>query len=205
MTNLTTALLWTAIGFTLGSIPFSVLLGRWLIRADIRRYGDRNPGAANAWKAGGWRVGAAALVLDFLKGALPVGLAHFVFGVRDWALVPVALAPVVGHAYSPWLGFNGGKALSTTFGIWAGVTLAEGPIVLGLLFAALVMLQSADSWSVGLGMLGLVLYLASRQAAAPVLAIWSGNMLILVWKHRHGFRAPLRARPWLLKRMRRNS
>jgi len=188
---------WMIAAFLLGSIPFSVLLGRWWARVDIRRFGDGNPGAANAWKSGGARVGGLAILLDWAKGALPVGSAHFVAGIDGWALVPIALAPILGHAFSPFLGFKGGKALAVTFGAWTGVTLAEGPIVLGLFFALVLALQTANAWSVTLGMLGLGAHLALRGFDAPVLAIWIGNLVILLWKHRRDLREPIRLRGWL--------
>ena len=193
----------TLIAFVAGSIPFSVLLGRWLARADIRRFGDANPGAANAWKAGGAKIGVLALLLDFLKGAIPVGLAHFATGLRGWALVPIALAPILGHAFSPFLGFRGGKAVAVTVGAWSGVTFAEGSIVLGLFFTLLIAVQTANAWSVILGMLGLGAHLALRGFDAPVLAIWTANLAILLWKHRRDLRKPIRLRGWIVKRMRR--
>ena len=193
----------TLIAFVAGSIPFSVLLGRWLARADIRRFGDANPGAANAWKAGGAKIGVLALLLDFLKGAIPVGLAHFAAGLRGWALVPIALAPILGHAFSPFLGFRGGKAVAVTVGAWSGVTLAEGPIVLGLFFALFLAVQTANAWSVILGMLGLGVHLALRGFEASVLAIWIVNLAILLWKHKHDLREPIRPRAWITRRARR--
>lgn len=194
-----TVLLWTILGFLLGSMPFSYWLGRLLLRTDIRRYGDGNPGAANAWRAGGWRVGVPASLLDYLKGVVPVGLAHFNFGVSGWGLVAVALAPVLGHAFSPFLRFRGGKAMAVTFGIWTGLTLGEGPILLGLFF----LVQSADAWAVVWGMLGFLAHLLLRQADASILAIWVGNMLTLLWKHRRDPRQPIRPRLWVSNLVRR--
>ncbi|NIV30941.1 MAG: hypothetical protein GWN58_16055, partial [Anaerolineae bacterium] len=103
--------LWTGLAYLLGAIPFPFWLGRLAARRDIRSFGDGNPGAINAWKAGGWRVGLPALLLDYLKGAVPVGLAHFQYSLSGWCLVPVALAPVLGHASTPFLKFRGGKAV----------------------------------------------------------------------------------------------
>jgi glycerol-3-phosphate acyltransferase PlsY len=60
--------------------------------------GDGNPGAVNAWRAAGGRAGVPAGLFDFLKAAVPVGLANWVFGVSGWGLLPIALAPIVGHA-----------------------------------------------------------------------------------------------------------
>jgi glycerol-3-phosphate acyltransferase PlsY len=193
------ALLWALLGFALGSMPFSLLLGRAFARTDIRRYGDHNPGAANAARAAGWRVGLAALLLDALKGCVPVGLAHFRFGVSGWGLVAVALAPVLGHAFSPFLQFRGGKAVAVTFGIWTGLTLGEGPIMLGLLMVLFMSAQRADAWTVVLTMIGFLAHLLLRGIDRFTLTIWAGNLAILAWKHRQGLCEPIRPRPWLLR------
>ncbi|MBN1978399.1 MAG: glycerol-3-phosphate acyltransferase [Anaerolineae bacterium] len=191
------ALLWTTIGFLSGSMPFSLLLGRLFARADVRDYGDGNPGATNAWRAGGWPVGVAVLLLDYVKGAAPVSLAHFVFGVSRWSLVPVALAPVLGHAFSPFLRLQGGKAVAVTFGIWTGLTLGEAPLLLGILVSLFFLIQTADAWAVILSMGVFLAHLALRQASPTLIAIWAGNALILLWKHRAGLRQIPQPRAWV--------
>ncbi len=65
-------IVWGMLAFFCGSIPFSYILGKITSSIDIRRVGDSNPGAVNAWKAGGARVGVPALILDFSKGMLPL-------------------------------------------------------------------------------------------------------------------------------------
>jgi glycerol-3-phosphate acyltransferase PlsY len=192
-----TALLWTTIGLLSGSMPFSLLLGRLFARADVRDYGDGNPGATNAWRAGGWPAGVAALLLDYVKGAAPVGLAHLVFGVSEWALLPVALAPVLGHAFSPFLRFHGGKAVTVTFGIWTGLTLGEAPVLLGILLGVFFLIQTADAWAVIMSMGVFLAHLALRQASPVLIAIWVGNVLILLWKHRAGLRQIPQPRAWV--------
>lgn len=192
------ALFWTVIGFILGSLPFSYWLGRLALGQDIRAVGDGNPGSANAWRAGSWRVGLPALLLDFLKGAIPVGLAVQLYGLAGWALVPVALAPVLGHAFSPFLRLRGGKAVAATFGIWTGLTLWLGPTALGLAVACIRTLQAVDAWTIVLGMAAwLLVLILSGGATPPLLAVWAGNLAILVWKHRPDLARPPRARPWL--------
>jgi glycerol-3-phosphate acyltransferase PlsY len=195
--------IWTLAGFAAGAIPFSALIARRCAGADISGIGDGNPGAANAWRAGGWRAGAPALALDFLKGALPVVLARDVGGVNGGALVPVALAPVLGHAFSPFLRGRGGKALAVTFGIWCGLTLYEAPLVLGLFMLIFFFGQTVDAWGAVLGMLGLGGYLIARQAQVFLLAVWLGNLIILVWKHRVELRQPMQLSPRLAKSLRR--
>lgn len=187
-------LLWTVLGFLAGSLPFSVWMGRLVARADVRRYGDGNPGAANAWKAGGWRAGLPALLLDYLKGATPVALARFGAGIDGWGLVPVALAPVLGHAFSPVLRFRGGKAIATTFGVWSGLTLWVGPTVMGLALTLAVVLNRIDAWSAVFGVVVLGAYLLLTGASGPLLAVWAGNLALILWKHRRDLRTPPRAR-----------
>ena len=165
------AILWTAIAFLSGSLPFAVWLGLLFARADVRQYGDGNPGTANAWRAGGWRVGVLTLVLDWLKGALPVGLAHFVGHIAGPGLVPVALAPVLGHAFTPFLGFRGGKAVAVTFGIWTGLLPGEGPVILGLLLTLFYFVQTNSSWAVMLTLLVFPGYLLWRGARSELLLI----------------------------------
>jgi glycerol-3-phosphate acyltransferase PlsY len=145
------------------------------------------------------------LLLDYLKGAVPVSLAHFGAGVSGWGLVGVALAPVVGHAYSPLLRFRGGKALASTFGIWTGLMLAEGPLVLGLLLGLFIVLQTNDGWAVFLGFLFFLGYLGLRQANGFIVTVATANALLVAWKYRHYLQSPARLRPRLLAMLRRTS
>jgi glycerol-3-phosphate acyltransferase PlsY len=142
-------------------------------------------------------VGLLALSLDYLKGAVPVGLAHFNLGVSGWGLVTVALAPVLGHAFSPFLRFRGGKALAATFGIWTGLTLGEGPIILGLLLGLFLFVQDSDGWAVLLGILVFGGHLVLQQAGFYTMVIWGINTLLLAWKYRHDLGRALQPRPWV--------
>ncbi|MGB3717614.1 MAG: glycerol-3-phosphate acyltransferase [Candidatus Promineifilaceae bacterium] len=176
-------LIWIVLAFLCGSLPLSVWLGRVALGKDIRQFGDGNPGAANVWRAGGPGWGMLAVLLDFLKGVFPVGLANFVFGVEGVALVIVAIAPIAGHAFSPFLGFHGGKALAVTFGIWAGLTLWIVPTILGLFFGIYLALLKPDGWAVMAGMFSLLVVLLI--IGNPIwLGIWAGMSAILGWKHR---------------------
>jgi glycerol-3-phosphate acyltransferase PlsY len=196
--------LWIIIAFLSGAIPFSYLLGK-LFDKDIRNYGDGNPGAINAWKAGGYRLGILAILLDYLKGVVPVSLANFSFGFAGRELILVALAPVLGHAFSPFLRFRGGKAVAVTFGIWTGLTVWEGPTVLGILLGVFFYIQKVDGWSVMLAMFGFLVYLLARQFDSFILVIWFGNILILAWKHRRGLRQRMVLKPSIANFMRRGN
>lgn len=176
-------IIWIVIAFLCGSLPLSVWLGRVSLGKDIRQYGDSNPGAANVWRAGGAGWGALAVLLDFLKGAIPVGAANYIFNVDGIALMAVAIAPIAGHAFSPFLGFHGGKALAVTFGIWAGLTLWVVPSVLGIFFAIYLALLKPDGWAVMAGIISLLVVLLI--IGNPLwLGVWAGMALILGWKHK---------------------
>lgn len=189
-----TVVLFSLLGFALGSLPFSVWLGRMAAKADIRRYGDGNPGATNAWRAGGWRIGLLSLVLDVTKGALPVALARSVGDLWGWALLPVAMAPLIGHAFSPWLRFRGGKAVASTFGVWSALTYWEVPTVLGLSFAAVRTMQAVDAWTVVFSFPVAALFLVLRGAEPWLLAALGANFALLIWTHRRELRLPPRGR-----------
>ena len=176
---------WTLLAFLCGSVPFSLLVGFWVLKVDVRRYGDGNPGAANVIRAGGWWVGILAVLLDSLKGAAPVGSAYVVMGVQEWRIVPIAIAPVAGHAFSPWLRFRGGKAIAVTFGIWTGLTLGEVPILLGIFLLLAHFTVAVDGWAVILAMLGLLVWLLISHHGSVFLGVWLGNVTILFFKHRH--------------------
>lgn len=184
MTSPTDAVFWILFAFFCGSIPFSVLLGKMVLHKDIRRYGDGNPGGTNVIRAGGKTLGVVAILLDGLKGALPVGAAYWIAGLSGPALAAVALAPVLGHACSPFLGLRGGKAVAVTFGIWAGLTLWQGPTILGICLAFFYWLITPDGWAVLFTMLGLLLYLLVVRSMPLFLLIWAGNTVLLVWTHR---------------------
>jgi glycerol-3-phosphate acyltransferase PlsY len=187
--------IWIVIAFFCGSLPLSVWLGRLALGEEITEYGDNNPGAANVWRAGGPALGLLAVLLDFLKGAIPVGLANFVFGVEGVALVAVAIAPIAGHAFSPFLGFRGGKALAVTFGIWSGLTIWIVPTILGIFFGVYLMLIKPDGWAVMIGVISLLVVLLF--IGNPLwLGVWAGMAVILGWKHR----ADLAQKPRLRRR-----
>ena len=201
----TTTLLWALIAFAAGSLPFSLWIGRWLLRADIRAYGDANPGATNVLRAagegrGGKAAFAAAALLDGFKAAIPVGLAYLWVGIDGWPLALVAVAPVAGHAFSPLLGGHGGKAVAATFGAWAGLTIWEGPTLLGIGLLLTTRIVRANGWAVMGAMIFMLAWLqltppawnglVTRPAPSVLLLAWLLQMAILIYKHRADLAKP---------------
>ncbi|MCC5974780.1 MAG: glycerol-3-phosphate acyltransferase, partial [Rubellimicrobium sp.] len=111
----TTLILWAALGYLAGSVPFGVLITRVLNLGDLRRIGSGNIGATNVLRTGNRGAALATLVLDGGKGAVGGLGARAVAG--EGAVQIAALAAFLGHCYPVWLGFRGGKGVSTLLGI----------------------------------------------------------------------------------------
>jgi len=191
---------WTLAAFASGSVPYSFLIGKLLFHTDIRKVGDGNPGATNVIRAGGRLSGGMAVLLDALKATIPVGLVFY--GHRPpilWMTI-IALAPLAGHLFTPWLGWRGGKGVSTTFGLWAALTLGEVPLILGSFMLLCIFLIENSGWAVMLSMLGVLGHLLVNHPDPLFFLIWIGNAILLGWAHR----ADLRTRPRLRSRWRRN-
>jgi glycerol-3-phosphate acyltransferase PlsY len=176
-------LLWILFAFLCGSLPLSYWLGKIFLKVDIRNFGDGNPGGTNVWKAGGKWWGMLAIFLDGLKGLVPVALAIYAGGIGGWVLVLVSLAPLLGHVYTPFLNFQGGKALATTFGVWTALTLYEVPLVLGISLGFWLWLFRTEGWAVLAGMLSLAVYLLVWHPDRVLIGVWVGNFTILLWRY----------------------
>ena len=103
------------IGYLIGSIPFGLILTRAAGLGDIRRIGSGNIGATNVLRTGNKGLAAATLLLDGLKGAVAVLIAAWL-GEHD-AVLWAGAGAVLGHAFPVWLGFRGGKAVATSYGV----------------------------------------------------------------------------------------
>lgn len=172
-------------GFLLGACPFSVWIGRIALHTDIRQYGDGNPGTTNVFKAGSVKWGLVTLLLDIAKGMPAIILARTVLGLGQPELYIIAVAAVAGHAYSPFLGFKGGKAVAvfggTLFALlqWDIVLIVVGLFGLG----ALIFIN--DAWAILVGIAGVVLYLLFIRADIWEFVYIGGTALIFVFKQYH--------------------
>lgn len=173
---------WFVIAYFLGSMPWSVWLGLLMYGVDPRDYGDGNPGAANAFRAAGKPVGVAVIILDFLKAFLPVLLAKWGADLPDWQLFCVALAPTLGHAFSIFLRFQGGRALVTYFGVWCGLTLYELPIVMGITAIIFITIIKRDEYASIAILVVAAFYLLFRQFDAWMFVLAVAQLLVLIAK-----------------------
>jgi len=104
------------ISYLLGSIPTAYLAGRVVAGSDIRRIGDENVGAANAYRELSPRAGVLVGVIDAAKGTLVIVIAQAV-NMSQLVVLFAGVAAVVGHNWPVFLGFRGGRGVSTTIGI----------------------------------------------------------------------------------------
>jgi len=130
MTTTTATLLSIACGYFSGSVPFGYLAGR-LKGIDIRQHGSGNIGATNAVRVLGKGIGVPVFILDMLKGWLPIWLAAGWIAQTGAApemisvgKVLTGFAAVLGHMFTFWLGFKGGKGIATTGGVLLGISRA---------------------------------------------------------------------------------
>ncbi|MDP2371499.1 glycerol-3-phosphate 1-O-acyltransferase PlsY [Rhodoferax sp.] len=122
------------VGYAIGSLSFAVIVSRVMGLNDPRTYGSKNPGATNVLRSGSKAAAVVTLLLDALKGWLPVMLVRWFgkpYGLEEGTLAMVGLAAFVGHLYPVFFRFVGGKGVATALGVLVGIS----PI-LGLAVAA---------------------------------------------------------------------
>jgi len=113
------------LGYLLGAIPFGLLIGRWTRGIDLRAYGSHRTGATNALRTLGARAAAGVFVLDVAKGVAAVLIARLLFGADpmvEWAAALAGLAAIVGHNWSVFIGFTGGRGVATSAGALGAMT-----------------------------------------------------------------------------------
>jgi acyl phosphate:glycerol-3-phosphate acyltransferase len=114
----------TLAAYLIGSLSFAVIVSRVMGLSDPRTYGSNNPGATNVLRSGSKPAAIATLVLDMLKGFVPVVLVKLFgeqLGLADGTVALVALAAFLGHLYPVFFRFKGGKGVATAVGVVLGV------------------------------------------------------------------------------------
>jgi glycerol-3-phosphate acyltransferase PlsY len=145
--------------FLLGACPFSVWIGRKVLGKDITKYGDGNPGAANVFRAGTVTLGITALIMDIAKGIPFIWLGYYALHLPFSNLLFIGICAILGHAFSPFLKFKGGKAIAVTFGVLIALPQNELLIIFALftLFGFLFIEQ--NSWMIMMGPTGSSIFL----------------------------------------------
>lgn len=170
-----------------GSIPFGLLLARWVRGVDVRQVGSGNIGATNVVRAAGKGMGLLVLLLDALKGALPVWLTLKLTPGEILPACVVGTCAVVGHIFPVWLKLRGGKGVATAagvLGVLAPWALLAGAAVWLVTFGAFRMGSLASL----LGAMAAVV-VAFSVAPHPEIA-WMTVCVctLIVWRHRGNLR-----------------
>ena len=181
--------LWFIFAFLMGSLPIALWLGRIFLKKDIREYGDGNPGTTNVYRASGrnpmWF--AFPFALEVSKAAVPVGLAHQLFGIDGWSIVAIALAPLLGHAFSPFMGGRGGKAVAAGFGALIGLTLAYA-LITPIILTPLAIFVKPSGWALIITMTLTLILAVILTFPFTWTATLIGMILIFIYTHREDLR-----------------
>jgi glycerol-3-phosphate acyltransferase PlsY len=179
------ALPWLAASYLLGAIPTSYLAGRLIRGIDLREHGSHNLGATNLYRVLGWRFAVPVGVFDAAKGLIPVLVfAPRVSSSELFALV-CGLMAVLGHVFSVFVGFRGGKGVATAAGVMLGLT----PAALGVAVAVWIVLVYATGY-VSLGSIAgaaifpVAVLLLDPPAEPLVLWLDIAVAAAIIWFHR---------------------
>ena len=177
--------------YVLGSLSFAVIVSRLMGLNDPRSYGSKNPGATNVLRSGSKKAAILTLLLDALKGWLPVAMVLAYgpeFGLGPQVAALAGLAAFLGHLYPVFFGFAGGKGVATAVGVVMGV---HGLLALAtvLTFAIVVFFSRYVSLaSMVAAVFAPVFYLfgdgVAWQSSAPEVLSLAVMALLLVWRHR---------------------
>ena len=199
--TLTHWLMAIALAYVIGSIPFGVIIAS-LRGVNIREEGSKNIGATNVWRVLGRKYGIICFVLDVLKGAAPVYIAGSCAGIAGqslggyseelWLWLGVAFAPCLGHMYSIFLKFHGGKGVATTLGCMLGLyPLLTMPVIAafvcwGLTLYVFKMVSAASIIAALLLPVATYFHLESAGISQswPVILLSLLIAMFVVWKHR---------------------
>jgi acyl phosphate:glycerol-3-phosphate acyltransferase len=183
-------LLATVVAYLLGSLSFAVIVSRVMGLHDPRTYGSKNPGATNVLRSGSKKAAIATLVLDALKGWLPVVLVQHwgaAYGLQEGTVALVGLAAFVGHLFPVYFGFTGGKGVATALGVLLGVQLGLGLAACASWLLIAYFFRYSSLASLVAAVFAPVYYLFGDGVAwvmdKPVLVALVLMAMLLVWRH----------------------
>ena len=175
-------LLLTLASYLAGGIPAGYLVVRRIKGFDIREHGSGNPGTANVYRVAGAKAGAITLFVDSLKGYLPVLLARRLYPDAVWIAVLCGAAAIVGHDWTVFLGFRGGKGVATSAGVFAA--LMPAPMICTVtVFALSVWLSAHISVGSIAGAVALPVFDLILNGASALTAFSCGAGALILYKH----------------------
>jgi glycerol-3-phosphate acyltransferase PlsY len=182
-----------ALSYLVGATPTSYWVGKAFHGIDLREHGSGNLGATNAFRVLGWRSAAPVMAVDVLKGFVPVwffpGLAGSSFG---WTLA-FGAAAVLGHMFSLWVGFKGGKGVATSGGVFFALAPWAGLGGLGVWILLSFSTRTGSVGSIGAALALPVLVAFLPHQGGRVLVIFTAALAaFVIWAHRANVRRLLK-------------
>ncbi len=183
------------LGYLIGSIPFGVIIGRLIRGIDVRDYGSGSMGMANVLRTVGARAGVFVFLADVAKGAVAVALAWPIFGslsdMFGWGQVAGGAAAIIGHSWPIYIGFRGGRGVTTGFGALLVMSWPVGLICFAI-FLAVVSLSryvSLGSMLAALAMLAAMIpFIVFDLAPFAYLVFGLIAVPIVIFRHRGNIR-----------------
>ena len=175
--------------YLVGGIPFGLLLAKKFAGVDVKSSGSKSIGATNVLRVVketnpslAKKLGAATLALDAIKGVLVLAVAYFM-GLSEATLWGISVLAVIGHCYSPYLGFEGGKGVATACGILFGINWILGAATLSTWIIVAMFMRYSSLAALAAAVFGPIyfVFLFGFQPMGIALLIVS---LLLVWRHR---------------------
>ena len=176
------------IAYVLGSIPNALWVGKTFKNIDVREHGSKNTGSTNAARVLGPKLGVFTLILDILKGALPTylgivlgaNLLTRITGIDKLDIIVIGMAAILGHTFSLFLKFKGGKAVATTLGVFL-VLVPYAILILLVVFFVIFGLTKYVSLAsvISAVALPIAVYLTTRHIPLTILGIIIGLLVII--------------------------
>ena len=169
------------LAYLVGSIPNALWIGKMFKNIDVRDFGSGNVGATNAARVLGWKLGVMVLLFDAFKGMIFIIIARK-FGLSDIYVVLIGLAAILGHSYSIYLKFKGGKAVATSLGVML-VLIPKVIIILVIVFLLIVIFSGYVSLaSISVACLLPILTYIMYNNIIVLLSLAVG--ILVIWRHK---------------------
>jgi glycerol-3-phosphate acyltransferase PlsY len=174
------------LGYLLGAIPYGLIIGRLAGGVDLRRYGSGRTGATNALRTIGAKGAALVFVLDFAKGLVAVLLVRWLWGgdaiLTEWIAAAAGFAAIVGHVWSVFIRFTGGRGVATSTGGLVGMApwslLVLAPVVVIVIWRSRYVSLGSVSGALLAPLVVAILFLAELASGAAILYALASGVLV---------------------------
>ncbi|MCP9769131.1 glycerol-3-phosphate 1-O-acyltransferase [Lacihabitans sp. LS3-19] len=169
--------------YLLGSIPTAYWYAKFFHGIDIRQHGSGNIGATNSLRVLGKKAGIIVLIFDLLKGLIPAYLARFL-GLSEDLVFLIGITSILGHIFSVFAGFKGGKGIATSLGVILAVSPIGGGVSVLVFITVVYITKYVSLGSLLAGLAFVVYFLISNGVLNSLSYIAIGLLLLIVFTHR---------------------